>query len=67
MRVITIETRRPWLHPGYAVVGDGPYGRTRLRFDHRFIDDPAKAADHEAAIQRRDPNLEMIGVSEVRR
>ncbi len=67
MRRIMIETRSPWLHRGYMVVGAGRDGWTRLRYEAASIDDPAKAENRREEILKRDQGAAWIGITEVRR
>jgi len=74
MRRILIETRRPWLCPGYMVVGPVPVAKdyswspdstTILRLECKTIDDPAAAKDRKAEIIQRD-GIVSVEISEVR-
>ncbi len=66
MRRILIDTRQPWLHRGYMVVGLGEDYSTKVRLECRTIDDPAKAEARKTEIIGRDSDIITIDISEVR-
>ncbi len=68
MRRILIETRAPYHHRGFMIVGGGAEGGgwTWLRHEAATIDSPEGREARMREIQDRDPDLMILEISEVR-